>query len=81
MYDVFENEIRLGDFVAFAFGGTHKMGTGKVIKINPKTVSVLHKHPATKWNPSTKVWEVVGTTEQQYIRAHENVAVYFADSR
>lgn len=81
MYDVFGNEIRVGDTVAFAFGGTHKMGTGKVIKINPKTVTVLRKHPATKWNPSTKVWEVVGTAEQQYIRAPENVAVYFADPR
>ena len=81
MYDVFGNEIRVGDTVAFAFGGTHKMGTGTVVKIHPKTVSIRYKRDLLKWNSNSKIYEIAGTEEISFHRGGEHVAVYFADSR
>lgn len=64
MKDIFNTPINVGDTVAFALGGKHKMVVGEVIKINPKTITVERKQDGYAYKYTL-----------EYFRAPENVVV------
>lgn len=62
-YDRLGNEIKVEDYVAFATRGSLKLGL--VIKINPKTIKVLHIDPAKPRNHHY-IWPPLGSKSNKY---------------
>ena len=49
MKDIFDNELALGDEVAFYYSSWHCLRKGIVIKFNAKTVTILFDHPRLEY--------------------------------
>lgn len=63
LYDRLGNEIKIDDHVAFVSRGLLKIGL--VIKINPKTIKVLHIDPVAPKRQGY-VWPPVGSKSNKY---------------